>query len=209
MVKIIVFLIFLLSPIAVSAQTRISASADYSRTSFGIDDFEANFRWYAFSAETEHEFKKNKLWFISGFAAGVRKEGKNIYNGTYLTTSLFHTFDMEQASVIVSGGILYGLIGLQFDRTRLKYDNSQVVGYHNVSMQRNVTIPGMEAKKAGVLQPVIEIKARKYLNKFFVEGRSGIRLSKFSAVNSNYHDSIYKESIVPIPSVGISIGFLF
>lgn len=209
MIKIVACLSLLFSPVIASAQTRVSASTNYAMTSYGVDNFEVNLGWYIFSVEVEHEFKKDKLWLISGFAAGFRKEGEDIYNGTYLTAGLFRTFDAEQVSVILSGGVIYGLIGLQFDRTRLMYDDGQVVGYQHVSMQRNIAVPGMEDKKAGVLQSVIEIKARKYLKRLFVEGRGGIRLAKFSIVNTNYRNSTYKESIVPMPSVGIGIGYTF
>lgn len=209
MTRIIAFLAVFLTPIIASAQTRVSVGTDFSKTSYGINDFEVNFRWNGYSAEVEHEFKKDKLWLISGFSIGATKEGETIFNGTYLTAKLFHTFNTKNVSIIASGGILYGLVGIQFDRSRLRYENNEVVGYQSISMQRNISIPGREAEKAGVLQPVFEVKARKYLNRFFIEARSGVRLAEFSAVDSNYHDSTYRASIVPMPSVGVGIGFTF
>jgi len=192
-----------------SAQIRLTANADVSQVWVGTDDFQPELRWYNFKLEVEHEFEKEKLWFLSGFAGGVNKEGKSLYNGTYVTGRLFRTFETEPVSVIFSGGVIYGLIGWQFDRTQLEFQGNDVIGYDNVSMKRNMPIPYMEAEKAGVLQPVFDVRLRKYLDWFFVETKAGVRFARFSTVSSDYKNSRYNESLVALPSLGIGLGVSF
>lgn len=210
MIRRFFFLIIaMVIPVIVQAQTRISASVDQAYAFVSVGDFNPHFRWYAFSLEAEHEFKKDKLG-ISGFALGVRKEGKDIYDGTYITGRLFHAFDTQRFSLIVSGGFVYGLAGTQFDRTKLIYKDGQVAGYKNISMIRNIHVPtGAKIDKTGILQPVIDARIRKYMGRFFIEGRSGIRLARFSLTESDFKNGKYREQLTPMPSFSIGVGFSF
>lgn len=192
-----------------SAEIRFLGNANISRFEVGTCDFKPSFEWYTFNGEIEYEFKKNKLWLISGFAGGVGKEGESIYNGSYLSARVFRSFETGPVSVILSGGALYGLAGIQFDRTKLVYKNNEAVGYHNVSMKRNIAVPYLEADKAAILQPVFDARLRKYLGWFFVETKAGLRLARFSIVSSDFYNSDYKERLILMPSLGVGLGLSF
>lgn len=209
MVKIIFLALILFLPGMTEAQTRVSINADYAALPAYWGYYHPQkARWSFVSLDAEHEFKKDKFW-ISGFRLGLRKEGKDIYNGTYITAGLFHELDVRDISLIISGGLIYGLPGIQFDRTRLVYANGDVVGYENISMKRNIKVLGTYIDEAGVIQPVMDLKARRYINNFFVEYRGSIRFAKFSETSSDFNNFSYRESITPMPSFGVGLGFSF
>ena len=77
-------------------------------------------------------------------------------------------------------------------------------------MKRTIGVPYTLVDKAGVLQPVMDITARKHiLKRLFIQGQGKIRLAKFSKVTSDFTNSTYNESMVPIPSISIGAGFTF
>ena len=204
--KLIIAFLFLMPATFASAQTRASASVDYSQFSVDAGNYSPKFSFDLVSVKIENQFKNP---WIPGFAFGVRKESKDIFSGTYFTLELFHAFDRKHFSIIASGGAIYGLPGLQFDRSDFSYENNGVVAYRNVSMTRNAATPGMEVERAGILQPIFEVKARKYLGHLFFEGHGGVRLANFNTVSSDFKNSTYSRKLVPMPSVGIGIGYSF
>lgn len=206
MKKLLVVFLFLISPTFASAQTRASANIDYSQFSVDAGNYSPEFSFDFVSLKIENQFKNP---WIPGFAFGFRKESKDIFSGTYFTLEFFHAFDTKHVSIIASGGAIYGLPGMQFDRTDFSYENNQVVNYRNVSMMRNAATPGMEVERAGVLQPIFEVKARKYMGHLFFESHGGVRLANFNRVSSDFNNSSYSRKLVPMPSVGIGIGYSF
>jgi hypothetical protein len=207
MKKYLIALAILFLPVIASGQTRLNLGADHAGFSVNIEDYYQGFRWYFISAEIEQQFK-NK--WIPGFAVGMLKEGrKSEYNGTYFTVKTFYALDFDHFSVIPYGGLLYGLPGIQFDRTNLLYKDGEVVGYLNVSMIRHINVSPTNIDTAGVLQPISGLTLRKYLGSFFVDGHANLRFARFSKVTSDFSDASYDEELVLMPSLGLGIGYTF
>lgn len=182
-------------------QVRINARFDVSRSV--INGKEMMFTWDGKEIEIEKEFKRNRL-LLSGFAIGIRKEGRILIDGNYLYARTYRKYNIGKWELAPSLSVIYGDPGLRFEST--EFNNG---AYVHVNLVRNIGIPNYGVERAAVLYPEISVALRRKLKRFNIEPVAGVRIMHYGILRSDYHDGTYKEKIILSPSVGLRLGLKF
>ncbi len=193
--------LFILAPRLSYAQVRVNVRFDVSRST--INSTGTLFTWDGKEIEIEKEFKKNRL-FLSGFAVGIRKEGRVLIEGNYFYARTYRKYTFGKWEFDPSLSVIYGDPGLRFEST--EFNNG---AYTHVNLVRNTEVPYYHVERAAVLYPEVSVALRKKLKRFNIEPVAGIRIMRYGILKSDYHTGEYKEKIVLSPSMGLRLGFKF
>lgn len=204
--------VFLTSiPSIVSADPRLNFKLDTSRAVLPAFGHNFKLNWQGVEGEFEYDFKKDKLFgVISGFAFGVRKENKTIYEGTYLTARLLKSWKVNKSDVNFSVGAVYGLPGTKFNKTVQDIRDNEMLGYISIHPVRTRDVYKSGVGKIGILysEPSVSFRQPLFWN-ISAEPVASLRLMRFGVIKTGSFGEDYQEKIVAVPSFGIRLTYKF
>lgn len=186
----------------VNAETRLNFKFNYNRTNISAFGFNDTFVWGSKEVELEFGLPPGKLP-ISGFAIGIRKSGRIMHEGTYLSLRALRIFEVGDWEINPSVGLIYGVPGISFDRTWESINGD----YVHVFPVRNVNAPANLVKNDAVLYPEFSVGLRRNIWKIGIEPVAGLRIMRFGAVRGGEFNR-FKKWTPFSPYVGIRVSIV-
>lgn len=172
----------------------------------------ADYRWNGIEIEVGHEFKKDKLWTVSGFTLGYRKEGDMGYGGNFVFGRAYHKFQARHFDLIVSGSAVYGLPSTYLNRSWQEHDSFNQLSYVRFYPVRGRDVSIDPIDGTGVIYPEFTAGIRKKIFKnLALEPFLGVRFLRFGTEQSSFENEVYKEREIlkMVPVLGFRMGIVF
>lgn len=163
------------------------------------------------SVDVETYFNNNHIG-LSGWFVGYRKDDIRFSDfGHVLNAGVFRTVRTPVADLKIGGGAEWGIISLNYSKTRFSYDDGgMLVSYEHLFPHRNTDIPALGPSHDSSLYPFLEAGLLKRWEWFLVE--VGVRgsIQKFGfdryRLNGDNVEFVSSDKTRIVPAVFVKLG---